>query len=1030
MSHGTSAALMFLLAIALLTICAQSSEARVTVENGVKSKVYLSPVITQRPGSVSNKMYYDIEFPKGHIAIKSFDAEVVDESGNPVSLQETYLHHWIAVRYYLRKGTKEAKYNSNIGFHQSDLIVAGNAGVCKYGLPQNFGLGSETRKTSTHVPDPYGIEVGNPSEVPVGYEERWAFNIHAIDTRGAVDAMGCTECRCNLYNVTEDEFGLPLKPNYVGGLYCCYDGAQCKVKNGLESVERNLYMKYTVKWVDWSDTIVPVKIFIFDVTDTWQKTGTHDCLIEFDVEQSTTGVDNNDWISTRRSSVSFPSSGDVVYGVAHQHSGGIGSALYGEDGRVICSSKPIYGQGNTAGDEAGYIVGMATCYPEPGSVKIAKGETLTLESNYSSEKSHTGVMGLFYILVAESSSTLNASVQFPKGHIAIKSFDAEVVDESGNPVSLQETYLHHWIAVRYYLRKGTKEAKYNSNIGFHQSDLIIAGNAGVCKYGLPQIFGLGSETRKTSTHVPDPYGIEVGNPSEVPVGYEERWAFNIHAIDTRGAVDAMGCTECRCNLYNVTEDEFGRPLKPNYVGGLYCCYDGAQCKVKNGLESVERNLYMKYTVKWVDWSDSIVPVKIFIFDVTDTWQKTGTHDCLIEFDVEQSTTGVDNNDWISTRRSTVSFPSSGDVVYGVAHQHSGGIGSALYGEDGRVICSSKPIYGQGKTAGDEAGYIVGMATCYPEPGSVKIAKGETLTLESNYSSEKSHTGVMGLFYILVAESSSTLNASVQFHQESNVPIILFGVAVFGLAMSAAVIISYQRRKQSSVHLEQKLGFERFGIGVKAEVRVKAVHLQQLRRGGPEGDVEHAVEAEIAREVLNKLIGDEEPHCFGAGVTKSQVKPEIISWSPRIIVFHNVLCIELKYLRSDQLVEYVSSGMVLGLGTCSPAAFVVYKIGQLLASGQLTNIIGVPTSKRTQEQAAALGITLSILGDHPKLDLAIDGANEVDPDLNLVKGTGGALLREKMVEAASNKCVVVVDDSKLVTGLGGLFKLCSFVGSKI
>ncbi|PWA62848.1 Ribose 5-phosphate isomerase, type A [Artemisia annua] len=128
--------------------------------------------------------------------------------------------------------------------------------------------------------------------------------------------------------------------------------------------------------------------------------------------------------------------------------------------------------------------------------------------------------------------------------------------------------------------------------------------------------------------------------------------------------------------------------------------------------------------------------------------------------------------------------------------------------------------------------------------------------------------------------------------------------------------------------------------------------------------------------------------------------------------------DLKKLAADKAVEYVSSGMVLGLGTGSTAAFVVDKIGQLLASGQLTNIIGVPTSKRTQEQAASLGIPLSILDDHPKLDLAIDGADEVDPDLNLVKGRGGALLREKMVEAASDKFVVVVDDSKLVTGLGG------------
>ncbi|KAL4584667.1 hypothetical protein LXL04_009273 [Taraxacum kok-saghyz] len=405
MLSGTTLGLLIVLAIAFLSTCAQNSQARLTLENGLKSKVYLSPKITQTPGSVSNKFYYDIDFPKGHIAIKSFNAEVVDEDGNPVSLKETYLHHWVATRYYQRKGIKNPKHSGNFGFHQSDFISAGNAGVCNNGLTQFFGLGSETRKTSTHVPDPYGIEVGNPLEVPNGYEEKWVMNVHAIDTRGVVDAMGCTECRCNLYNVTEDEYGRDLKPDYVGGLYCCYDETQCKLKNGVEIVKRNLYLKYTVKWVDWSDAVTPVKIFIFDVTDTWQQNGIHDCLVEFNVEKSK----SNDFISTRRSNASFPISGDVVYGVAHLHSGGLGSALYGEDGRVICASKAIYGEGNEAGNEAGYIVGMNTCYPKPGSIKIAKNEVLTLESSYSSEKSHTGVMGLFYIMVAESSSTLDAS---------------------------------------------------------------------------------------------------------------------------------------------------------------------------------------------------------------------------------------------------------------------------------------------------------------------------------------------------------------------------------------------------------------------------------------------------------------------------------------------------------------------------------------------------------------------------------------------------------------------------------------------
>ncbi|KAF5739534.1 putative ribose-5-phosphate isomerase [Tripterygium wilfordii] len=128
--------------------------------------------------------------------------------------------------------------------------------------------------------------------------------------------------------------------------------------------------------------------------------------------------------------------------------------------------------------------------------------------------------------------------------------------------------------------------------------------------------------------------------------------------------------------------------------------------------------------------------------------------------------------------------------------------------------------------------------------------------------------------------------------------------------------------------------------------------------------------------------------------------------------------DLKKLAADKAVDYVQSGMILGLGTGSTAAFVVAKLGQLLSTGELADIIGIPTSKRTEEQAKSLGIPLSVLDDHPKIDLAIDGADEVDPDLNLVKGRGGALLREKMVEAASEQFVVVADETKLVSGLGG------------
>lgn len=105
-------------------------------------------------------------------------------------------------------------------------------------------------------------------------------------------------------------------------------------------------------------------------------------------------------------------------------------------------------------------------------------------------------------------------------------------------------------------------------------------------------------------------------------------------------------------------------------------------------------------------------------------------------------------------------------------------------------------------------------------------------------------------------------------------------------------------------------------------------------------------------------------------------------------------------------DYVTSGMVVGLGTGSTAYFAVERVGEKLKSGELKDIVCIPTSVRTKEQAESLGIPLVTLDTHSKLDVAIDGADEVDPDLNLVKGGGGALLREKMVEIMADKFIVI------------------------
>ncbi|EKX55280.1 hypothetical protein GUITHDRAFT_62862 [Guillardia theta CCMP2712] len=121
-------------------------------------------------------------------------------------------------------------------------------------------------------------------------------------------------------------------------------------------------------------------------------------------------------------------------------------------------------------------------------------------------------------------------------------------------------------------------------------------------------------------------------------------------------------------------------------------------------------------------------------------------------------------------------------------------------------------------------------------------------------------------------------------------------------------------------------------------------------------------------------------------------------------------------------DHVTSGMVVGLGTGSTAYFAVERVGQKLASGELKDIICIPTSERTREQAESLKIPLCTLNEKSVLDVAIDGADAVDPNLALVKGGGGALLREKMVEVMAKKFVCIVDDSKLCKGLGPSFAL--------
>lgn len=125
--------------------------------------------------------------------------------------------------------------------------------------------------------------------------------------------------------------------------------------------------------------------------------------------------------------------------------------------------------------------------------------------------------------------------------------------------------------------------------------------------------------------------------------------------------------------------------------------------------------------------------------------------------------------------------------------------------------------------------------------------------------------------------------------------------------------------------------------------------------------------------------------------------------------------ELKKEVARAALDHVEGGMKLGIGTGSTAEAFVRLLGERVANG--FDVRGVATSERTAALCGELGIPLATLDDMPRLDLTIDGADEIDPQLSLIKGGGGALLREKIVAAASERMIVIADEGKLVDALG-------------
>ncbi len=127
--------------------------------------------------------------------------------------------------------------------------------------------------------------------------------------------------------------------------------------------------------------------------------------------------------------------------------------------------------------------------------------------------------------------------------------------------------------------------------------------------------------------------------------------------------------------------------------------------------------------------------------------------------------------------------------------------------------------------------------------------------------------------------------------------------------------------------------------------------------------------------------------------------------------------QLKKQAAAYAVDLVQTGMIVGLGHGSTAIHVVGMLAEKLKTGQLKDVVGVPCSYQVEEEAMRVGMPLRALDENPAIDLTIDGADEVDPQLNLIKGGGGALLREKIIAQSSRREVIVVDESKLTPILG-------------
>jgi hypothetical protein len=170
----------------------------------------------------------------------------------------------------------------------------------------------------------------------------------------------------------------------------------CALKEGFNAEERTFYLKYTWEYVDWNDCLIPLSSVGLDITN---PDGFGENLIEYTVDGCGDADPNSEeCVDTRVATLISPIGGEVVYTVSHLHSAALDAAIYGEDGRLICRTTPFYGDGEEAGNEKNYVVGIKSCINHPGSpnsIRINQGEKLKyVVKSTKVNGPHTGLMGL------------------------------------------------------------------------------------------------------------------------------------------------------------------------------------------------------------------------------------------------------------------------------------------------------------------------------------------------------------------------------------------------------------------------------------------------------------------------------------------------------------------------------------------------------------------------------------------------------------------------------------------------------------